>query len=314
MQEENLKQMAEKPSNIGVLSEQLLKTSLLSDSRTKDKIEDENRFDDAIVNSEDARHHSLVEPTINTKEAMNAINSMFREPLIAGRTSKNLSKVGNNSKNVFAVTNESFSEVPSCKRVETNKSLDESFEIYVDGEEAQECNSVGVPNNDAHVFARPNDVHSECVKDPHPRRLLREDTVVSRFVGSTISDEPEVENVWHHGLVDPTINLKEAMEDINNMFGEPIEFARKSRPKKHEKAALDVESNCGEFVILPDDEPDDKVANMMSEHSGFVILADDEFDNQDSSSTEKGIDFEQTLCTKEAMDEINKLFAMPMDF
>ncbi|KAL8471429.1 hypothetical protein ACS0TY_028908 [Phlomoides rotata] len=330
------------------LNEQHLNKSVLSDSRIKEKVEDENRkldrfVDDAIVNSEDARHHGLVEPTINTKEAMNAINSMFREPLNAGRTSKNQSKVDKNSKDVLTVfTDENLEPQPTplFKRVEveTNKSLDESFEIYVDGEEAndekgrqaQEFNSVGVSSNHAPVFARPNDLSSESVKDPHPRRLLREDTVVSRFVGSTISDEPEVENVWHHGLVDPTVNLKEAMEDINNMFGKPIEFARKSRSKKHEKAP-DVKSDCGEFVILADDEPDDgkaadeirrplqnrgKVADMMSEPSGFMILADDELDDQQhSSSTGKGSDlFEQTLCTKEAMDEINKLFAMPMDF
>ncbi|KAL8539269.1 hypothetical protein ACS0TY_001047 [Phlomoides rotata] len=231
---------------------------------------------------------------------------------------------------------------------ETNKSLDKSFEIYVDGEEANDVNekvvsnSVSLSSNHALVFARPNDLPSECFKDPLPRRLLCEDTVVSRFVGSTISDEPEVENVCHHGLVDPTINLKEAMEDINNMFGKPIEYARKSRPKKHEKAP-DVKSNCGEFLILPDDEPDDrkaeddisdmfrrpvnmgtkcslgnldKVPDMMTKDSVFLILPDDELNNQqDSSSTQKRSDlFEQTLCTKEAMAEINKLFAMPMDF
>ncbi|KAF8671549.1 hypothetical protein HU200_049961 [Digitaria exilis] len=53
---------------------------------------------------------------------------------------------------------------------------------------------------------------------------LQEDTVIRRFVGSTIDDEPKVENACHHGLVDPTINLKEAMDDINNMFGKPLNF------------------------------------------------------------------------------------------
>ncbi|PIN14597.1 hypothetical protein CDL12_12777 [Handroanthus impetiginosus] len=140
--------------------------------------------------------------------------------------------------------------------------------------------------------------------------------------------------------------MKEAMKDINSMFGKPIEFARKSRLKKHDKGP-DVKNNCGDFLILPDDEPDnrkaeddiscgfeepinfglrssptkqEKVPDMMSNHAGFLILPDDELDNQQdgslpSSSTGKGSDlFEQTLCTKEAMAEINKLFAMPMDF
>lgn len=393
MKEANHKHMAEKSSNIGVLNEQLLRKVVVSDSGVKVEVErDENRklcSDDTVVvrfvdtaiigksNTEDARHHGLVEPTVNTKEAMNAINSMFREPLepsIAGRTSRNQSKNGNNLKNGFRVfTDESlesqqtFSKVPSLhqlKRADTNQSLDESFEIYVDGEEtndvkekvnekgiqAQESNSVSISSHHASVFARPNDLPSECFKDPNPRRPLhvglREDTVVYRFVGSTISDEPEVENVWHHGLVDPTINLKEAMKDINSMFGKPLEFTRKSRPKKHDKAP-DVKNHSGEFLILPDDEPDDrkaeddirgmfqkplnmemkcsprnrdKVPDVMSKHSGFLILPDDELDNQQDSSlpslsTGNGSDlFEQTVCTKEATAEINKLFAMPMDF
>ncbi|KAH6837371.1 hypothetical protein C2S53_010773 [Perilla frutescens var. hirtella] len=338
------------------------------------------RFVDTAIDgkscAEDARHHGLVEPTVNTKEAMNAINSMFREPLepsISGRRSRNQSSVGSNMKNGFrAFTDESVesqqtsSDVPSLaqlKITDTNQPLDESFEIYVDGEEtvdvtekvngkgipAQDTNYATVSSNHASVFARPIDLPSECFKDPNPRKPiqagLREDTVVFRFVGSTISDEPEVENVWHHGLIDPTINLKEAMKDINSMFGKPIEFTRKSRPKKHNKAP-DVKDQGGEFLILPDDELDDTKANaisgiyqeplhmslkcspddrknvpdVMNEDSGFLILPDDELDNQQesllpSSSTRNGSDlFEQTVCTKEAMDEINKLFSMPMDF
>ncbi|KAI3458512.1 hypothetical protein Pfo_015175 [Paulownia fortunei] len=398
MKEANNNHMAAKSSNIGSLNEQLLRKVVMSDSGVKVKVEQEENkkcySDDTVVvkfvdtaivgksNAEDARHHGLVEPTINTKEAMNAINSMFREPLepsIAGRTSRNQSKTGNNLKNGFKVfTDESLetelgssqltsSKDPSMtqlKRADTNQPLDEPFEIYVDGEEtndvkervnekgikAQKSSSVSICNSHASVFAKPNDFPSECFKDPNSRRAhqagLREDTVVYRFVGSTISDEPEVENVWHHGLVDPTINLKEAMKDINSMFGKPIEFARKSRPKKHDKAS-DVKNNCGEFLILPDDEPDDKKAeddiscmfqkplnfamkcsprkrdkgpDVMNNDAGFLILPDDELDNQHnnslpSSSTGKGSDlFEQTLCTKEAMAEINKLFAMPMDF
>jgi hypothetical protein len=46
---------------------------------------------------------------------------------------------------------------------------------------------------------------------------LGEDTAIHRFVGST------VQNACHHGrLVDPTVNLKEAMDDINGMFGRPL--------------------------------------------------------------------------------------------
>ncbi|KAL3653456.1 hypothetical protein CASFOL_003137 [Castilleja foliolosa] len=269
-------------------------------------------LDTAIVgksNAEDTRHHGLVEPTINTREAMNAINSMFREPIepsIAARKNRSQPETVNNLKNGFTVF------------TDDKTSDSEPFEIYVDGEETNDT------KEKTHtVFAKPNDFPSEGIKDPNPRRAhqygLREDTVFYRFVGSTISDEPWVENVCHHGLVDPTINLKEAMEDINGMFGKPIEFVRKSRSKKNDKAP-NAKCNGGEFMILPDDEADDKPSDIMNNHSGFLILPDDELDNQcdnalPSSSSGKRSDlFEQTVCTKEAMDEINKLFAMPMDF
>lgn len=393
--ESNHKHMAATCSNSGVLDEGRFRKVVVSDSGVEVKGgQDENKklcSDDTVVvrfvdtaivgksNAEDARHHGLVEPTINTKEAMNAINSMFREPLepsISDRTRRNKSSVSSNMESGFRVfTDESLesqqnsSEVPSLPQLtppDTNQPLGESFEIYVDGEEtvdvkekvnekgipAQDTNPMNGSNNHASVFARPND-HPSAFKDPNPRRAipagLREDTVVYRFVGSTISDEPEVENVWHHGLVEPTINLKEAMQDINSMFGKPIEFTRKRRPRKHVESP-EVKDHSGGFLILPDDdEPDDtkadaandffrKPLNMASKYnpdqsrnnvsdemnnpsgSGILILSDDELDNQEesslpSSSTRNDSDlFEQTVCTKEAMAEINKLFTMPMEF
>jgi hypothetical protein len=33
-----------------------------------------------------------------------------------------------------------------------------------------------------------------------------------------------MENACQHGLVDPTGNLKKAMNDINSMFGKPLNF------------------------------------------------------------------------------------------
>lgn len=394
VKESNHKHMAAKSSNIGVLDEERFREAVVSDSGVELKGgQEENKkncSDDTVVvkfvdtaivgksNAEDARHHGLVEPTINTKEAMNAINSMFREPLepsIAGRTRRGKSSISSNMENGFRVfTDESLepqqnsSEVPSLPQLtepDSKQPLGESFEIYVDGEEtvdvkekvngkgipAQDTNPVNVSHSHASVFARPNDHPSECFKDPNPRRPipagLREDTVVYRFVGSTISDEPKVENVWHHGLVEPTINLKEAMQDINSMFGKPIEFTRKRRPRKHVESP-EVKDHNGGFLILPDDDESDdtkadavssffqkplnmasncnpdqsrnNVSDEMNNSSGFLILPDDELDNQEesslpSSSTRNDGDlFEKTVCTKEAMAEINKLFAMPMDF
>ncbi|XP_042026648.1 uncharacterized protein LOC121773798 isoform X2 [Salvia splendens] len=372
-------------SNNGGLDEELYRKVVLSDSGVEGQ--DENKrlcSDDTVVvrfvdtaivgksNAEDARHHGLIEPTINTKEAMNAINTMFQEPLepsISGRSRRNKSSIGNNAENGFSVFSDESLEskqnspevrsLPQLTPPDTNQPLGESFEIYVDGEETVDvkeiANGKGIPARDtnpvdisishATVFARPND-HPSAFKDPNLRRPIREDTAVYRFVGSTISDEPEVENAWHHGLVDPTINLKEAMQDINSMFGKPIEFTRKRRPRKHVESP-EVKDHNGGFLILPDDddEPEDtkpdpasgffrkpiaskcnpdqsrnKMPEDMNNYSGFLILPDDEEDNQQesslpSSSTRNDSDlFEQTVCTKEAMDEINKLFAMPMDF
>ncbi|KAL3630567.1 hypothetical protein CASFOL_023551 [Castilleja foliolosa] len=316
-------------SKIGLLNNRFSKNVKLSNSEDELKSKqtekgkicgDDTVFvkfvDTAIVGkskAEDARHHGLVEPTINTREAMNAINSMFREPIepsIAARKNRNQPETGNGSKNGFTVF------------ADDKGSESEPFEIYVDGDETNDFKEKSIQQTHT-VFAKPNNFPTEGIKDPNPRRPhqagLLEDTVVYRFVGSTISDEPRVENVWHHGLVDPTVNLREAMEDINGMFGKPIEFVRKSRSKRNDKVP-DSKSNGGEFMILPDDETDIKHADVMNNSSGFLILPDDELDNQcedafPSSSSGKRSDlFEQTLCTKEAMDEINKLFAMPMDF
>lgn len=261
--------------------------------------------------AEDARHHGLVEPTINTKEAMDAINSMFRAPLGPEPFQKhNLNK---SKANDFEVFNDNDSD----DRVDPpneNRPVEEPFQIYCDddndGEENKDCKKdkpdhkmLSKVTKGAFVFPNPTDVSLECSKDKESGRVsprkFREDTVVYRFVGSTISEEPKVENVCHHGLVEPTVNLKEAMDDINSMFGKPIEFVRKRRPRKQEKPFEDKQ-NCSSFLILPDDEND---------HVQEKI-----FKPSTSSSRKDNDLFEQTVCTKEAMDDINKMFAMPLDF
>ena len=113
---------------------------------------------------------------------------------------------------------------------------------------------------------------------------------------------PRRENVCHHGLVDPTINLKEAMDDINNMFGKPIDFVRRRTTTKQEKAHQSIRGN---------------------DIGGFSILADDELQEQEvppppppkllGKSKESDL-FEPTILTKEAIDDINKMFNMPLDF
>ncbi|KHN04778.1 Putative inactive serine/threonine-protein kinase bub1 [Glycine soja] len=314
------------------------------DKNVKTKKDERKRFhgDDTVVvkfvdtamvgksEAEDACHHGLVDPTINMKEAMNAINSMFREPLetvLLGRKShKNHPKEDPSTKNEFEVfvdENMDHGIKPSGSlslqnRTEASQPHPEPLQIYVDDEENSETSDVNVnlfegsstssasqPNG--FVFLRPKDIPSEKSSDMDAdigrNSKFREDTVVCRFVGSAILDEPEVENVCHHGLVDPTINLKEAMDDINNMFGKPIDFVRRRRTTtKQEKAP---QSNRG------------------NDFGGFSILVDDEHPVQQvpqppppklqEKSKESDL-FEPTMLTKEAIDDINKMFNMPLDF
>lgn len=268
--------------------------------------------DTAIVGkseAENACHHGLVEPTINTKEALNAINDMFREPLehefVNRRSHRGQPKAGQRFEKGFEVfVDENLNEAGSSNQNGDKGSVQEPLQIYMDDDEERnevedrmtlkDDSANNSPDVNAFVFPCPKESNSERAA-PHAR--FREDTVVCRFVGATISDEPQVENVCHHGLVEPTINLKEAMDDINGMFGKPIDFVRTNRRKKKDKAPSS-ENNCG----------------------GFVILADDDLEYQQghsrpSSNAEKKSDlFEPTVCMKEAMDEINKMFGMPLDF
>ncbi|WCJ19931.1 hypothetical protein M5689_002200 [Euphorbia peplus] len=257
--------------------------------------------DRAIVGkseAEDACHHGLVEPTINMKEAMNDINSMFREPIEtaplrrASKRSQSKEQIPNNNNgfSVFIDEENSPDETePSHQKEQKNTSL----QIYVDDDENGDMNDENVA--EGFVFRPPKD-------SPHVKR--GEDTVVRRFVGSAIWEEPAaVENVCHHGLVDPTINLKEAMDDINNMFGKPMEFVRSKRAKKQEKQAVMEEDLSGGFSILPDDDDDEEFENQKC----------DEPPRKSSSRGDKEL-FEPTMFTKEAMDDINKLFGMPLDF
>ncbi|CAO2153439.1 unnamed protein product [Urochloa humidicola] len=351
--------------------------------------------------TEDACHHGLVEPTINTKEAMDAINSMFLEPVEPETMLKRRSKREKTNYNQQTTSFEIFvdedepnnsmkqkhpkfsqktrefeifvdedspngnnqisgqNKNSKNENMKTNKETS-GFEIFVDENEAN-CNvqdAMCHKNNrcpprplhdssrhkDENGFQKPfvggfailPDEEEHCEKSdggvktdnrttqpthdnntllcsvqadsgkryhegPHPASSgLQEDTVIRRFVGSTTDDEPKVENACHHGLVDPTVNLKEAMDDINNMFGRPLNF--KSERTKGKTNALS----------------DRKAAPV----SGFSILADDDLKENISKASqsnsckfgdENGL-FEPTITTRDVMAEINDMFGMPLDF
>ncbi|KAG2580716.1 hypothetical protein PVAP13_6NG361200 [Panicum virgatum] len=264
--------------------------------------------------TEDACHHGLVEPTINTKEAMDAINSMFLEPLEPETMLKRRSKRENPNHNqqasafdIFVDENEPNGNDPNRlhnnrmkeghpnfsqqtrgfeifvdqdgpngndQNAGQNRNSDKEnvklnhekagFEIYVDEDEANDnvqnamwhknnkhpprplcdasrhqCEStfqkpfVGglaiLKDDDEEQSGRSDEgikINSRTVQTTHDNNSLlrpvqysgtgyhegshhadsglREDTVIHRFVGSTIVDEPRVENACHHGLVEPT--------------------------------------------------------------------------------------------------------------
>ncbi|KAI3856814.1 hypothetical protein MKX03_014132, partial [Papaver bracteatum] len=294
--------------------------------------------------AEAACHHGLVDPTINLKDAMDAINSMFREPLDVEpvrrkKLNKNPTKVGEKMTSGFevfvdegmddgekysgqgkengdaphtAVASNPVKEATS-KKIETRKPLQETFQIFVDDEEGsgssegngddEEGSGSSEGNGDGFVFLSPtvatDDSDDEVAESaPAPPRLLRrEDTVVGRFVGSTILDDHvEVENVCHHGLVEPTVNMKEAMDDINDMFGKPLDFGRATRPKKFGNLP-NKKKNYGGFSILPDDSMEQQqqaqpkkqagLPNNKMDFGGFSILADDDMEQQPQPHVKK---------------------------
>lgn len=355
--ESNHIDVTEKPFNVRKVIDPFISKELNENKQQKvaEKVADEREMycnddktvvkfvDTAVVGkseAENACHHGLVDPTLNMKEAMNAINSMFREPLETaslGKKSRNRLQKDDNILNdgfkVFVDENlDNGSKLTGLKtglpqlqhgREGTHQPHQEHFSIYIDDEgndESRESNSendnfdcndssnqregsdLSASHANMFVFPTPKDIPSESSGDLDverlPRTRFREDTVVRRFVGSTITDEPEVENVCHHGLIEPTVNLKEAMDDINNMFGKPMEFVRTKRVKKQGKAP-DTTSDFVGFTILPDDD---------MEHQPVKTIPK-------SSGKSKGCDlFEPTVFTKEAMDDINKMFGMPLDF
>ncbi|KAF6164901.1 hypothetical protein GIB67_017104 [Kingdonia uniflora] len=325
--------------------------------------------DTAIVGkseAEDACHHGLVDPTINLKEAMNDINNMFREPLELGavirrKSQETISKQDEGVTSGFKVfvdesldnetdfsyqNKENVDAALSNKHIaETQMPLQQSFEIYVDDEDDNGNDILdkiegSAPRLNAFLFPRPNDGSADTHMKSSTNFIHREDTIVGRFVGSAIADEPEVENACHHGLVEPTINLKEAMETINGMFGKPLDFVKTNRSKKQGKF-VEKKRDCGAFSILPDDDlksqqqPHASLCSLSKLESGkfvekkrncgvFSILPDDDLKSQQQlhaslcSSSKLGSGecelFEPTMFTKQAMDDINEMFGKSLDF
>ncbi|KAK4786032.1 hypothetical protein SAY86_002721 [Trapa natans] len=299
--------------------------------------------DTAIVGKphvEDACHHGLVEPTINMKEAIDVINGMFSEPIEVNPVKRKGLNHSQQNEN-WSCKPRVFIDEDANEKVEAEQPQQKLLEIYIDEEEhcddSDEGHLTGNSVSAAFVFPRPKDLSPENQDElgtaTSSKGKFREDTVVCRFVGSAIVDDPLFENVCHHGLVDPTVNLKEAMKDINSMFGKPIDYVRSKRSKN--ERPLEGKGLDSGFLILPDEDDENvndreerlqvssdlsaKVENPGKYSVGISILPGNELElPQEKLRPGPSVNsrdlFEPTMFTKEAMDDINKMFGGPLDF
>lgn len=322
---------------------------------------------------EDACHHGLVDPTVNMKEAMNAISSMFREPLeaepkIKRRSHQSKHKVDQQTNAFEVFIDESLDEgenlldcrpkgsIQKCRqticsntsekqiKTELQKPFVGEFNILADDEEeSEDGGNVEIEKHMKSACSAKSHVGSKQIAQKsiisgNFTNLvdvgMKEDTIIQRFVGSTIVGESKVENACHHGLVDPTINLKEAINDINSMFGQPLNIMKTNKPKKLKKI-LNQEPVLQGFSIFADDEMEGQTAQASSrfEHSklleqkpkseSFHIFADDDGIDQGTKArasskalrkfSESDL-FEPTVFTREALADINEMFGKPLDF
>lgn len=95
-----------------------------------------------------------------------------------------------------------------------------------------------------HVVLRPNHYMDQntSVSSRLPTAIsFGEETIqIRNFAAEVITGkEKDVEDVRHHGLVDPTINTKEALQDILSMFCKPLDIGiRKDVGKSLKRQAL----------------------------------------------------------------------------
>ncbi|KAH9309259.1 hypothetical protein KI387_037170, partial [Taxus chinensis] len=297
---------------------------------------------------EDAYHHGLIEPTINTKEAMADINNMFGKPLnFENPKSVNQARRMQTSKqpvNVFQVfVDEDLREPGSVQKHILSKiseedtpivPLEKDLKVFVDENliynSSDEANSSKylasvqglrvLPNasskrNQTTTFEERNtskdwalsSVPGEFYQDGittiekngknskgkngrrqfgnigemnMPSKSCSKNTIfMHKFVDSTIIGDSKELN--HHGLVDPTINTKEAMNEINNMFLKPLQFDKpksKKRPPRAETFKQPVEN----FQIFADEDLQEQgmkqqclVSSLGKTHDSFISCVND---------------------------------------
>ncbi|KAK3139221.1 hypothetical protein QOZ80_5AG0379770 [Eleusine coracana subsp. coracana] len=181
------------------------------------------------------------------------------------------------------------------------------FAILPDDEDEQcDINSSNVqPTHDKNAMLCAEQAALEAIYHESSHAVIsgqREDTIIHRFIGSTVVGEPQVENACHHGLVDPTVNLKEAMNDINSMFGKPLNFKGDRANNRKNNALSDrKEAPASGFSILADDDLEEKATGKTNQSKSCKFDA------------ENGL-FEPTITTRDVMAEINDMFGMPLDF
>ncbi|KAH7285006.1 hypothetical protein KP509_33G007200 [Ceratopteris richardii] len=106
-----------------------------------------------------------------------------------------------------------------------------------------------------------------------------EETIqIRNFAAGVITGkEQDVEDARHHGLVDPTINTKEALQDILSMFCKPLDINKNGMGKPSSKK-LSYTGAAGSLPSYHDDKRGAESVNseIMLQPLGFSVFKDDE--------------------------------------
>ncbi|MCO5607443.1 hypothetical protein L7F22_061639 [Adiantum nelumboides] len=114
--------------------------------------------------------------------------------------------------------------------------------LYIIFEEARLANACKMVNSNAREQPEANlpsslkRVTSLSISGKLGSTSFGEDTIqIKFFVAEVITGKKkDVEDAGHHGLVDPTLNTEEALQDILSMFLKPVDIAKKdiNKPSK----------------------------------------------------------------------------------
>lgn len=127
---------------------------------------------------------------------------------------------------------ESLGKYPSCSNVEGNQLLLQSCNQETPGKTKishplANFSDVRIADSNSkralNQFSCKSNSDNAKAEGNKNKRFYTDDTVVVKFVDTAVVGKSDAEDARHHGLVEPTMNTKEVMDAINDMFREPLE-------------------------------------------------------------------------------------------